>query len=288
MSIIWLGRRDCPGCAFVGGKGMNLCHLAADYNVPPTFSIPASACTEWIASGADECASLSPALLAELDAAYATLAERCGIEAPSVAVRSSAVDEDGAVVSFAGQHETHLNISGVADIAQAIVRCWASAHSSHALVYRRKQGLALDCALAVLVQQFIPADVSMVVFSANSVTGSRDEVVINANWGLGESIVGGAVTPDSYVVRKADLVVTAQQIADKQRMNVPAPHGTREIPVPRLLRTHPALSDIQIGEVARLALSLEASTLGPVDVECAYRGQSLYLLQCRPITSLGR
>jgi len=120
-----------------------------------------------------------------------------------VAVRSSALDEDGAGASFAGQHETYLNVVGAAAVAEAVARCWASVRSSRALEYRRRQGFPLDGArIAVLVQQLIPADVSSVVFSANPVTGSRDEVMINASWGLGESIVGGTVTPDTYVVRR--------------------------------------------------------------------------------------
>jgi pyruvate,water dikinase len=142
--------------------------------------------------------------------------------------------------------------------------------------------------MAVLVQQLIPADVSTVVFSANPVTGDGGEIVINANWGLGESIVGGRVMPDTYVVCKLDLSIHLRQVAKKERMTVPATGGTREVAVPRWLRTQPVLSDAQILETARLALALEASMGVPVDVECAYRDEMLYLLQCRPITALGK
>jgi hypothetical protein len=101
------------------------------------------------------------------------------------AVRSFAVDEDGATASFAGQHETYLNIVGADSIVQAVNRCWESARSERALEYRRQQGLSVErLHLAVLVQQLVAADVSAVVFSANPITGNRDEIVINASWGL--------------------------------------------------------------------------------------------------------
>lgn len=140
--------------------------------------------------------------------------------------------------------------------------------------------------MAVLVQEFILADVSAVVFSANPVTGSPDEVVINASWGLGESVVGGTVTPDSYLVHKETLNVLERQIADKRRMAVPALEGTEEIDMPRSLRTRPALEDSQVVELAQLAVALEATMGGPVDLECSYHAGLLYLLQCRPITTM--
>src|SRR6186713_779371 len=110
---------------------------------------------------------------------------------------------------FAGPHETYLNIVGAEAIIQAVIRCWESARSEHALDYRRQQGLSVERPqLAVLVQRLVASDVSAVIFSANPITGSRDEIMINASWGLGESIVGGTVTPDTFVVRKSDLAIT--------------------------------------------------------------------------------
>jgi pyruvate,water dikinase len=204
-----------------------------------------------------------------------------------VAVRSSAVDEDGEETSFAGQYETFLNITGADAVANAVAACWRSAHSHRAGEYRRSQGMGTEpVRLAVLVQHLVPADVSAVVFSANPVTSARDEIVINASWGLGESIVGGTVTPDTYVVAKADLSVRSRRIAEKARMTVPAEGGTREVDVPRFLRAQPALTDAQAAEMAELAVRLEEATGRPVDVEAAFAGGSLHLLQCRPITTL--
>jgi len=212
----------------------------------------------------------------------------CGGADPSVAVRSSAVDEDGATRSFAGQYETYLNIVGVDAVAEAVVQCWASVRTARALAYRQEQGLSgAGVRLAVLVQQLVPADAAAVVFSTNPVTGRRDEVVINAGWGLGESIVSGTVTPDTYVIRKADLAVVSRAIAEKCCMTVLAPTGTHEVPVPQKHQRAPSVDDSQVIELARLSLALESAMGWPVDIECAYRGRDLYLLQCRPITTLG-
>lgn len=285
MSIVWLGQGECQDCVLVGDKGANLCHLAAAYRVPPAFCLTASAFEQWRLQEADGATTFPPNLYGLLVAAYQRLGELCGVDQPRVAVRSSAPDEDGHVASFAGQHATFLNIWGVEAVAAAVLGCWRSAQAPHAIDYRRRQGLSEAVEMAVLVQQLVPADVSGVVFSANPVTGNRAECVINASWGLGESIVGGSVTPDTYVVRKADLAIQQRQIADKAHMTVPAANGTREILVPRWLRRQPALSEDQIVEMARLAITLEASMGWPVDVECAYRHGELHLFQCRPITT---
>ena len=103
---------------------------------------------------------------------------------------------------------------------------------------------------------------------------------------LGESIIGGTVTPDTFIVRKSDLAVIQQVIADKQRMTVSAPGGTHEVDVPRFLRKEISLNDEQVVVLAKLALTLEATMGNPVDIEGAYAAGKLYLLQCRPITTL--
>lgn len=299
MEILWLGRPDCHDVNRVGAKAANLSRLLAHYRIPPGFCLPVAAYAQWaeragpqVGTTPGEPAALlqavPPALYSALVAAYADLAAMCGVAEPSVAVRSSAVDEDGATTSFAGQYDTYLNIVGVDAVATAVVQCWASARTGRALEYRRGQGLSAEgVRLAVLIQQLVPADVSAVVFSAHPVTGSRDHILINANWGLGESVVSGAVTPDAYVVRKADLAIVERQIAQKRRMTVLAQAGIHEAPVPRQLEQAPAATDVQVLELARLSLALERAMGWPVDIECAYQGQELYVLQCRPITTLG-
>jgi pyruvate,water dikinase len=205
-----------------------------------------------------------------------------------VAVRSSALDEDGDLTSFAGQHETELNLVGIDAVLGAVARCWASARNERALAYRRQQGLeTAGVRLAVLVQQLVLADASAVVFSANPITGNREEVVVTASWGLGESVVSGTVSPDTWVVRKADLAVKEERIGAKERMTLAVPEGTREVAVPRLLRERASLSGDRVAELAGLAVGLEEEMGRPVDIEAAFAGGLLYLLQCRPITTLG-
>ena len=240
---------------------------------------------EWLASGGG---AWPDALQDELETRYAEMAARCESEVLPVAVRSSAIDEDGQDASFAGQYATYLNIIGVEAVATAISHCWAATNSEWVFEYRRQNDLPVnDVKIAVLVQQMVAADMSGVAFSANPIDKSRDEVVINMSWGLGESIVGGTVTPDTYIVDKAELAVKQRQIAEKERMTVAHLEGSREVDVPRFMRGEPTLDDAKAAEVAALARALEDQMGWPVDIECAYHGETLYLLQCRPITTLG-
>jgi pyruvate,water dikinase len=272
--ILVLGSPACHDVALVGGKTANLSRLASRFRVPPGFCVTTNVST------------MSPDLSARIGEAYRDLGVRCGTPDPSVAVRSSAADEDGATASFAGQHDTYLNIAGVDAVVDAVVRCWESARTDRAIDYRVRQGLDTSgVRLAVLVQQLVRADTAAVVFSANPVSSSRDEIVINASWGLGESIVGGTVTPDTFVVSKRDASIV-RQIADKARMTIATPNGTREVDVPRFMRTTPSIDDEQVREAANLATALEAVMGWPVDIECAFADGLLYLLQCRPITTL--
>lgn len=285
--ILWLDQAECQAVALVGGKAANLARFSRLTPVPPGFALTTAAFDRAWSDGAPP-ARLPDDVRNAVTDAYAELARRVGGEPPSVAVRSSAADEDGAVASFAGQHETYLNVVSADAVAEAVLRCWASASSERALAYREQQHLNDRAHLAVLVQALIRADVAAVLFSANPLTGSRDEVVVNASWGLGESIVGGTVTPDTYIVRKADGVLLSSRLGEKARMTVSVPGGTEEVDTPRFLRSRPALDPGQAAEAARLARNLEETTGWPVDLEVAWSDGRLYLLQCRPITTLGR
>jgi len=278
MNLLWLGNPKSFDISLVGGKAAEIGRLAHIYQrVPDGFSLPVTVMDE--AHPQD--------LRNEINAAISDLMACHRLDDFIAAIRSSAVDEDGGAASFAGQHETYLNIVGADAIIEAVTRCWESARSERALEYRRQQGLPMERPqIAVFVQQLVASDVSAVLFSANPVTGGRDEIMINASWGLGESIVGGTVTPDTFIVRKSDLAVVQRVIADKQRMTISAPGGTQEVDVPRFLRNAISLNDEQVIEMAKLALTLETTMEYPVDVECAYAGGELYLLQCRPITTL--
>ncbi|HEX5506475.1 MAG TPA: PEP/pyruvate-binding domain-containing protein, partial [Thermomicrobiales bacterium] len=236
MDIRWLGEPGCHDPAVVGGKAAQLSRLAADYPVPPGFCLPAG-------RGDDDGDALA--------AAYRALGARCGAADPAVAVRSSGLDEDGAAASFAGQHETYLNVQGIAAVAAAVARCRASARAGRAVAYRQARGLVTgEPAVAVLVQALVAADVAAVVFSAHPVTGDRDAIVVTASWGLGESIVGGTVTPDTWIVGKANLAIRDARIGAKARLTVAVPGGVREVDTPRFLREQPALPEDRVRELA--------------------------------------
>ena len=285
MHLLWLSQRECQEVGLVGGKVASLSRLAAEYRVPPGFCVPITALERW--SDGDGADVPHESVRHALIHAYALLAQHCGTEDPRVAVRSSAVDEDGHLASFAGQYETYLNVSGIHAVLDAVGRCRASALSERVLDYRRMNGLPTDGPrLAVLVQQLVPSDVSAVIFTANPVSLDRGAIVINASWGLGESVVGGTVTPDTIVIRKSDFAIESYVIGDKRRMTVSVPGGTEEVDVPSFLRGRAALDETQLREMAALAVSLEAHHKFPVDIECAYHAGTLYLLQCRPITTL--
>lgn len=280
--IVWLDDPRAADSDRVGAKAAHLSRLAQLHSIPPGFCLTFAAYRARDAAG-----RVGAELRASIADAYDELADRCGLATPAVAVRSSAIGEDGPIASFAGQHETFLNVRGVDEICHAIERCWASGRSEQVLTYRRKHDLPVDqIQVAVLVQQLVPADASAVLFSANPVSGAREELVLTASWGLGESIAGGTVTPDMWTIRKTDRAILREEIALKQRMTVPAPGGVREIDVPRLLRMQPSLAREQVLTAAELGITLEQQVGWPVDVELAFAAGSLYLLQCRPITTI--
>src|SRR4051794_554231 len=273
--VVRLDDPRAADAALTGGKAANLARLAAAFRVPPGFVVTIPDAT------------LERDARAAITAAYRDLAAAAGVPDPPVAVRSSAVDEDGRDASFAGQHDTYLNVTGAEQVWWAVSRCLASFGAERALAYRRDNGLpAAPGRVAVLVQALVAADASGVAFSANPVTGARDEVVVNAAWGLGESVVSGTVTPDAIVVGRDDLAVRAHDVADKRRMTIPVAGGIREVPVPGRIARMPAVDAGQARAAAELTLELEREMGWPVDVELAWAGGELFLLQCRPITTL--
>jgi phosphohistidine swiveling domain-containing protein len=216
----------------------------------------------------------------------------------AVAVRSSATAEDLPDLSFAGQQETFLNVRGVEALLEAVKRCWASLWTARAIGYRVRHGIDQDAvSLAVVVQALVPAEAAGILFTANPLSGSRDEMVINAAWGLGEAVVGGLVSPDTIVADKASGKVKQVEVADKATMTVLAPDGTAEQPVPKAKRGARVLSDAQVAELVRLGRQIEDHYGAPQDIEWALalpspagRGVGgegrCAILQSRPITAL--
>ena len=291
--IVWLGDQDCHDAEQVGAKAANISQIAADFKVPCGFALSVEAFSRWSEpgrlkqSGKIDIENVPDDFKEHVANAYRQLGETVGEETPAVAVRSSATDEDSGGASFAGQHDTYLNITGAAAVSTAIVKCWNSLQNPEAIAYRESAGIALDGArMAVLVQHLVASDTSGIVFSANPITGNRDEVMINMSWGLGESIVGGMVTPDTFIVSKGDFKITSETIAEKMLMTVSTPDGTKEVDVPRIMRSAPSASPEQVIEAAKMATALEEQLGWPVDAEFAFHGADLFLLQARPITTL--
>lgn len=278
--VLGLGDERARDRARVGPKAAHLSRLRATCPVPDGFCLTADAYRAAHAAG-----GMSDELRAVIGAAYAELVG-ADPNPPPVAVRSSAIDEDGPTASFAGQHETVLDVVGLDAVLASIERTWRSLHAPAALVYRRSQGLPVEgIALAVLVQKLVRADRSGVAFSIDPVAGRADRIVINAAWGLGESMVNGTVTPDAWQLDKASFEVTTERLAEKERMTVAAAGGTREVSVPGFLRGVATLDDAQRTEVAALARRLEQELGWPVDIEFAFDDDGLHLLQCRPVTT---
>ena len=262
MQTLFLGDPASTDAGQVGAKAATLSRLAARYRVPAGFCLDASV-HGGLAPALDGDSSTRAALRALVETGYAELCRRTGRSA-IVAVRSSAIGEDGAETSFAGQHETVLDVEGVDAIVQAVLACWRSADSERAVAYRKEHGITARPRVGVLVQEMVPADAAAIAFSADPVTGDRDTVVIDCGTGLGEALAAGTVTPDTYAVRKSDLAIVKRTVTGER----------------------PALTDQEVREVARLAIALDTETGAPVDVECAFAAGTLFLLQSRPITTL--
>ena len=203
-------------------------------------------------------------------------------DAPAFAIRSSALDEDGAVASFAGLHETELGRS-TDEVEPAIRLCWASLWSPPAVAYRVSRGIALDgLAMAVVVQVLVAADASAVLFTRHPVTGRDDQILLTAIRGLGEPMVSGDATPDTIVVDRPSRAIVERDLGRPGRRQFVVGGRIVERPDPRI---DPALSDDEIRELVDIALAVEATEGQPVDIEAARAGGRWFLLQSRPITT---
>ena len=214
-----------------------------------------------------------------------------GDDSPAVAVRSSALGEDSAEATFAGQQDTYLWVQGADDICSAVRDCWASLYNTEAITYRARLGggAAAHPAMGVTVQVMVDAAVSGVMFTCNPVTGDPSMVAVNASWGLGLAVVGGEVTPDDYLVSKVTGEIVREHIHDKEIQYVPAPgrRGTVQVPVDAGRRTAPCLGSQQLAALVELSRRVERHFGSHQDVEWAidHTGE-LYVLQSRPVTAL--
>ncbi len=189
-------------------------------------------------------------------------------------------------MSFAGQQDTYLNVVGETALLQAIVKCWGSLWTARAIGYRARNHISQDdLALAVVVQQMIPSQVSGVLFTANPLSGLRTETVIDATFGLGEALVSGQVEPDQYVIEPVGQQIISKKLGAKALSLHALPDGGADT-IQQDRRTIQALPDMKILELAALSRRIEQLFGEPQDIEWAWANDRLYILQSRPITSL--
>jgi pyruvate,water dikinase len=243
-------------------------------------------------------ASIPADLATAITTAYTELYHQSSIaNRNSVAVRSSATAEDLPEASFAGQQETFLNICGEEALLDALKKCWASLWTARAIGYRIKNNVDQNTvALAIVVQEMVNADVSGVLFTANPINGHRDEMVINAAWGLGEAIVGGLVSPDTIVADKATGKVKKYAVAEKTAITVLTVSGTREDPLEDERVHSKVMSEAEVVTLVDLARRIESYYGSPQDIEWCLspsrsgrgaRGEGeFFIVQSRPITAL--
>lgn len=301
----------------VGGKALNLMRMArAGFPVPPGFVVPTDAYRAFVAQNglqaviAKALADAAPDAPFALEAASARIREAFyrgqlpaglpealerawrDLGAPPVAMRSSATAEDLPDLSFAGQQETYLNVVGAEALQQAVLGCWASLWTARAIGYRARNGIPHEeAALAVVVQQMVPADVSGVLFTANPLTGRRTETVIEATLGLGEALVSGRVEPDQYVVVRegGGWRIREKKLGTKATVIRPAPEGGTWIEEEEHADRQ-ALPDPLILRLTEWGARIHDLFGSPQDVEWAVldpEGEArICIVQSRPITSL--
>lgn len=303
--MIQLKIKDIPDVVRVGGKGLNLIRLVnAGVLVPNGFVVEAEHFNRYVTTFCESVVTASLTTKQDIGAIATLMSQNINdivfdksfireimtcfekLGSHYVAVRSSAVSEDGDNASWAGQLSTELNVQQN-DLEQAIKKCWASAFSSRALTYAIENNCKLtDISVAVVVQAMVESDVSGVSFSVNPVTNNKQEIVIEAAYGLGEAVVSGVVTPDEYMVRKSDLTIIDVTTVPQGRKISLQNDTTDWSDVPFNLREKQKLHSEEIIEIAGAVKSIERVMGYAADVEWAFKDAILYITQARPITGL--
>lgn len=297
-----------------GGKGANLGELVhAGFPVPPGFVVTTAAydlfvthnhLDQTIAGVFDGRAGDDAAIRAAFEEAplpaeigRAILAAYRQLGQGPVAVRSSATAEDLPEAAFAGQQDTYLNVVGEEALLEAVRRCWASLWGDRAIAYRERLNLNQQAVkLAVVIQKMVEAESAGVLFTANPVTGARDEIVIDANPGLGEAVVSGLVTPDHFVLRKRrwgwriverrsgwrEVIIRARAGGGTERVEASVLSGGEGLAAADV----PSLSEQALRQLARTGAAIQRHFGVPQDVEWAWADGQLSILQARPVTAL--
>lgn len=323
--ILWFDECDRNSVSLVGGKNANLGEmLKSGIRVPPGFAITSRAFKTYMDKenlwevvkketediSIDDIKAVSRAgnnirtsimsknipddMQDEITTAYYKLCEICNVENLPVAVRSSATAEDLEDASFAGQQDTYLWIKGEEELLKATLRCWASLFTDRAITYRMKTGFPQDKVLiSVGVQKMVNSRSAGVMFTIDPVTGDKSKITINANWGFGESIVQGMVSPDSFLVQKETFEIISSIIGEKTKQVVAKECGTEVESVPEEKRIIPCLSVAEVIEIAKMGKQIEEHYGAPQDIEWAIDNdlpfpENIFSTQVRPVTAAGK
>jgi pyruvate,water dikinase len=295
-----------------GGKGASLGEMtAAKISVPPGFVILATAfdrfltetdLTQEVAAQlrkinykdinlVDRYSNVIRDLIAKApmptDLAKDIMAEFKKLKAPFVAIRSSATAEDSSTASWAGELETYLNTTEKTLLIN-VKKCWSSLFTPRAIFYRHeKKLLKAAVSVAVVVQKMVEAEISGIAFTVHPVTQDRNQMIIEAGYGLGEAIVSGSITPDSYVVSKRDYSLIDINIAVQARQIVKGTGGgTKWVKIPKVKGERQKLNGKQIVALAKICAGIEKHYKFPCDIEWVYVKNKFYITQSRPITTL--
>jgi len=315
-NILWFQEVDKDDIPLVGGKGANLGEMAkAGFPVPRGFIVTSKAYFDFLEENKLKSrihqelkkiniedpqtfnevsekiknlilnGQISSSLAKEIIFNYLKLGGL--IKQALVAVRSSATAEDLPTASFAGQQTTFLNVQGEANLLKKIQACWASLFEARAIFYREEKGFDhFKVGLAVPVQEMIPAEISGVMFTLNPVTHQKNQIIIEAVWGLGEFIVQGEVTPDTYLIDKNSLDILSKKVEKQEIQLIKVGALTKKTKVPRQRQLKRKLTDTQIVELAKLGKRIHRHYFYPQDIEWVFYRKKFYIVQSRPVTTL--
>ncbi len=324
--VLWFEELKKDDIPYVGGKNANLGEMTqAGIPVPPGFAVTAYAYNKFITETGIvekiydaitgtvtdvnnpqqyekaskkvrriiESAPMPKTIETAIKAAYKELGKKTKASEAFVAVRSSATAEDLPDASFAGQQETYLNVKGEKDLIDKTIKCWSSLFTPRAIFYLTDKGFKHeDVLISVGVQKMVNARAAGVMFTINPVTGDRDQIVIEGNWGLGESVVSGSVTPDDYIVDKNSLKITERKIAKKtiEYIRDPKTGETVHAKIPAERQKKPCITDREIVKLAKLAKHIEKHYGGrpqgiewSIDRDLSFP-ENMFIVQSRPET----
>ena len=316
-TVVWFKEVTKNDVAIVGGKGANLGEMTnAGIPVPPGFIVTSSTYFDFLRQTnlSDKIrgllepvdvnnskqlqqvaaevrqlicrAAMPPEIASQIREAYIAMGR--GL----VAVRSSATAEDLPDASFAGQQRTFLNVQGDEEVVTAVHECWASLFEARAIFYRVQQNYDhFNVGIAVPVQRMVQSEVSGVMFTVEPVTSDRSKIAIEAVIGLGEMIVSGDVTPDTYIINKDDLKITSKQIAKQEWKLIRSENGTGDDANVKVLLTpeeqaQQKISDDEIIALANIGKRLEEHYQFPQDIEWAREDNQIFVVQTRPVTTI--